>query len=45
MRKILAVVAVVALLVLGGISGAGLQTGHAYNPDQIAADGDNGSGG
>lgn len=45
MRKILAMVAVVTLLVLGGVSGVGLQTGHAYNPTQLAADGDNGSGG
>ena len=45
MRKIFAIVAVLTVLVLSGIGGAGFQTGHAYNPDQIAADGENGSGG
>ena len=45
MRMIFAVVAALAVLALGGLSGAGFQAGHSYNADQIAADGENGAGG
>jgi hypothetical protein len=45
MRTIFAIMAVLAVLTLGGISGAGFQVGHSYNADQIAADGENGGGG
>jgi hypothetical protein len=45
MRTIFAIIAVLAVLTLGGISGAGFQAGHSYNADQIAADGENGGGG
>lgn len=45
MRKIVAIVAVLAVLLLGGIGSAGYQTGHTYNPGQITADGDSGPGG
>jgi hypothetical protein len=44
MRVVLAIIAAVAVLALGGITG-GIQDGHSYHPDQIAADGENGGGG
>mgnify|MGYP001195934064 CR=1 FL=1 len=45
MRTIFAIIAAVAVLMVGGITGAGFQIGHSYNADQIAADGENGGGG
>ncbi|MHB8732934.1 MAG: hypothetical protein ACYDAB_14225 [bacterium] len=44
MRTILAIIAAVAVLMVGGITGAGFQIGHSYNADQITA-GENGGGG
>jgi hypothetical protein len=44
MRTILAIVAAVAVLALGGIMGGAFQADHSYNSDQIAAS-ENGAGG